>query len=147
VPVVEERLEVGKREVERGGVRVERHVTETPVEEDVRLRDERVRVERLPADYTFHGAESEAFKEAMIEIRESHEELVVNKKARVVEEVRIGKEVEEHTETVRETLRRSDVEVEPLEPERRARGASAASDVDGPQQQERRRRPGDREDI
>ena len=135
---------MGKREVERGGVRVERRVTETPVEEDVRLRDERVRVERLPADYTFHGAESEAFKGAVIEFRESHEELLVNKKSRVVEEVHIGKEVEEHTETVRETLRRSEVEVEPLEPGR-ARGASAAADEAGPMAG--RRRPGEREEF
>ncbi|HEX7174065.1 MAG TPA: YsnF/AvaK domain-containing protein [Pyrinomonadaceae bacterium] len=145
LPVVEERLEVSKREVARGGVRVESRVTETPVEEDVRLRDERVRVERLPADYTFHGAESEAFKEAVIEFTESHEELSVNKKARVVEEVRIGKEFEEHTETVRETLRHSEVEVEPLEPGR-ARGASAAGEDAGPLPSSGRR-PGDREEF
>ena len=127
VPVVEEQLEVGKREVERGGVRVHSRVSETPVEEDVRLREERLRVERLETDYTFHGAESEAFKEGMIEVKEAYEELIVKKKPRVVEEVVIAKDVEERTETVRETLRRTDVEVEQLEPER-ARGASARSD-------------------
>ncbi|HEY0080446.1 MAG TPA: DUF2382 domain-containing protein [Pyrinomonadaceae bacterium] len=126
VPVVEEQLEVGKREVERGGVRVQSRVTETPVEENVELREERVHVERRPVDYTFHGGESEAFKESMIEIKEAYEELIVNKKARVVEEVVVGKDVEQHTEIVRETLRRTDVEVEPIEPER-ARGAGASS--------------------
>jgi uncharacterized protein (TIGR02271 family) len=126
VPVVEEQLEVGKREVERGGVRVQSRVTETPVEENVELKEERVHVERRPVDYTFHGGESDAFKESMIEIKEAYEELIVNKKARVVEEVVVGKDVEQHTETVRETLRRTDVEVEPLEPER-ARGANASS--------------------
>ncbi|HEU4597591.1 MAG TPA: YsnF/AvaK domain-containing protein [Pyrinomonadaceae bacterium] len=125
IPVVEEELQVGKREVERGGVRVQKRVTETPVEEEVRLREEHVNVERFDTDYTFHGHESEAFKESLIEIKEAYEELVVNKKARVVEEVVINKETEEHTETVRETLRRTDVEVEPLEPGR-ARGASAS---------------------
>jgi uncharacterized protein (TIGR02271 family) len=126
MPVVEERLEVGKREVERGGVRVESHVTETPVEEQVNLREERINVERRPVDYTFHGSDMEAFKEAQVEIREAYEELIVNKKARVVEEVVIGKDVEQRTETVRETLRRTDVEVERIEPER-ARGAGAAN--------------------
>ncbi len=125
IPVVEEELQVGKREVERGGVRVQKRVTETPVEEEVHLREEHVNVERFDTDYTFHGHESEAFKESLIEIKEAYEELVVNKKARVVEEVVINKETEEHTETVRETLRRTDVEVEPLEPGR-ARGASAS---------------------
>ena len=132
LPVVEERLEVGKREVERGGVRVHRHVTEQPVEENVELREERVHVERRPVDYTFHGQESEAFKEALVEIREAYEELVVNKKARVVEEVVVNKEVEQHTETVRETLRRTDVEVEPLEGTERSRGASAGPADDPP---------------
>ncbi|HEX8708940.1 MAG TPA: YsnF/AvaK domain-containing protein [Pyrinomonadaceae bacterium] len=126
VPVVEEKLEVGKREVERGGVRVQSRVTETPVEEQVQLREERVHVERRPVDYTFHGTEMEAFQESMVEIREAYEELIVNKKARVVEEVVVGKDVEQHTETVRETLRRTDVDIQPIEPEA-ARGASGAA--------------------
>jgi uncharacterized protein (TIGR02271 family) len=142
IPVVEEELQVGKREVERGGVRVQKRVTETPVEEEVRLREEHVNVERFDTDYTFHGHESEAFKESLIEIKEAYEELVVNKKARVVEEVVINKETEEHTETVRETLRRTDVEVEPLRPGR-ARGASASgSDADEPLDERGRDRGG-----
>jgi uncharacterized protein (TIGR02271 family) len=122
IPVVAEQLEVGKREVERGGVRVQKRVSETPVEEDVTLREERVNVDRRPADYTFHGSASEAFQESVVEIKEAYEELIVNKKARVVEEVVINKDVDEHTETVRETLRKTEVDVEPLEPGR-ARGA------------------------
>lgn len=126
VPVVEEQLQVGKREVERGGVRVETHVTETPVEESVELREEHVNVERRPVDYTFHGTESEAFQESLVEIREAYEELVVKKKARVVEEVVVNKDVEQRTETVHETLRRTDVNVEPIETNK-ARGASASA--------------------
>jgi uncharacterized protein (TIGR02271 family) len=124
IPVIAEQLEVGKREVERGGVRVQKRVKETPVEEDVTLREERVNVDRRPADYTFHGTESEAFQESIVEIKEAYEELILNKKARVVEEVVINKDVEEHTETVRETLRKTEVDVEPLEPGR-ARGAAS----------------------
>lgn len=126
LPVVEEQLEVGKREVERGGVRVQTRVTETPVEENIQLRDERVHVERRPVDYTFHGTESEAFQESIVEIKEAYEELIVKKKARVVEEVVVGKDVEQHTETVRDTLRRTDVDIEPLGTEK-ARGATATS--------------------
>lgn len=133
IPVVEERLQVDKREVESGGVRVNRRVTETPVEEQVDLREERVHVERRPADYTFHGSEMEAFKESQLEIREAYEELVLNKKARVVEEIVVSKDVEQHTETVRDTLRRTDVEIESIEPDR-ARGAAA-----GPRAGERER--------
>jgi uncharacterized protein (TIGR02271 family) len=126
VPVVEEQLQVGKREVERGGVRLQTHVTETPVNENVELREEHVNVERRPVDYTFHGTESEAFQESLVEIREAYEELVVKKKARVVEEVVVNKDVEQRTETIHETLRRTDVNVEPIEPGR-ARGASASA--------------------
>jgi uncharacterized protein (TIGR02271 family) len=129
VPVVEEQLQVGKREVERGGVRLQTHVTETPVEENVDLREEHVNVERRPVDYTFHGTESEAFQESLVEIREAYEELVVKKKARVVEEVVVNKDVEQRTETIHETLRRTDVNVEPIETGR-ARGASASARLD-----------------
>jgi uncharacterized protein (TIGR02271 family) len=125
IPIVAEELQVGKREVERGGVRVQKRVSETPVEEDVTLREEHVNVERRPVDYTYHGTESEAFQESIVEIKEAYEELILNKKARVVEEVVINKDVNEHTETVRETLRRTEVDVEQLEPGR-ARGAASA---------------------
>lgn len=124
IPVVAEELEVGKREVERGGVRVQKRVSEIPVQEDVTLREERVNVDRRPADYTFHGSDADAFQESVVEIREAYEELILNKKARVVEEVVINKDVDERTETVRETLRKTEVEVEQLEPGR-ARGAAS----------------------
>lgn len=130
IPVVAEELEVGKREVERGGVRVQKRVSEIPVQEDIRLREERVNVDRRPADYTFHGTESEAFQESIVEIKEAYEELILNKKARVVEEVVIHKEVDEHTETVRETLRKTEVEVEPLAPGRARSAASGSRDED-----------------
>jgi uncharacterized protein (TIGR02271 family) len=132
LPVVEEKLEVGKREVERGGVRVQTRVSETPVEENVNLREEHVHVERRPVDYTFHGTEGEVFKEAMVEIREAYEELIVNKKAKVVEEVVVGKDVEQRTETIRETLRRTDVDVQPLESGRAAGTSAGLSEDDSP---------------
>jgi len=50
VPIVEEQVQVGKREVERGGARIHTHVTERPVQEQVTLREEHVTVERHPVD-------------------------------------------------------------------------------------------------
>ncbi|MDQ1558454.1 MAG: hypothetical protein QOD32_1514 [Pyrinomonadaceae bacterium] len=111
IPVVEEELKVGKREVERGGVRVESRVKETPVTEEVQLREERVHVERRPVDRPVTNADA-AFREGTLEVTERAEEAVVSKSARVVEEVVVGKQVEEHTETVRDTLRRTDVDVQ-----------------------------------
>lgn len=110
--VVEEDLVVGKRPVERGGVRIRSYVTEKPVEEPVRLREETVHVERRPVDRPADEADLQAFEEGVIEITTTAEEPVVAKKARVVEEVVVGKEVHEHEETIRDTVRRTDVEVE-----------------------------------
>lgn len=111
IPVAEERMKVGKREVARGGVRIHRTVTEQPVEEEVRLREEHVRVERQPTDRPVEPGDR-AFEERTVEAAETGEEPVVEKEARIVEEVRIGKDVEERTEEVRGTVRREDVEVE-----------------------------------
>jgi uncharacterized protein (TIGR02271 family) len=113
IPVVEERLEVGKRRVERGAVRVFTRIAERPVEEQVELRQERARIERRAVDREATEADlGAAFQEGSLEIRESEEQPVVAKRARVVEEVDIGKEVSERTETVRDTVRRSEVDVE-----------------------------------
>jgi uncharacterized protein (TIGR02271 family) len=115
IPVVEEELRVGKRQVERGGIRAYARTTETPVEEQVTLREEHVRVERRPVDRPATAGDiDEAFREGTIEVTERAEEAVVQKQARVVEEVVIGKEATERTETVRDTVRRTDVEVQPV---------------------------------
>ncbi|HZH91760.1 MAG TPA: YsnF/AvaK domain-containing protein [Pyrinomonadaceae bacterium] len=111
IPVVEEELEVGKREVERGGVRVESRVEEKPVTAEVQLREERVHVERRPVDRPVTDADN-AFREGTLEITERAEVPVVAKTAHVVEEVVVNKQVEEHTETVRDTVRRTDVDVQ-----------------------------------
>jgi uncharacterized protein (TIGR02271 family) len=114
-PVVEEEMRVGKREVQTGGVRVHTFVTEKPFEETVNLREEHVEVERHPADRPASRADLEAFQEGTFEVTETAEEAVTDKQARVVEEVEISKDVEERQETVRDTLRRKDVDVEHME--------------------------------
>ena len=121
VPVVEEELQVGTRQVPRGGVRLYTRVSEQPVEQEVHLRDEQVHVERRPVDRPASEADLAAFKEGTIEVTETDEEAVARKQARVVEEVVVSKDVAEHTETVRDTVRRTEVEVEPIGTEQ-ARG-------------------------
>jgi len=125
--VVEEELQVGKREVQRGGVRVYTHVTETPVEETVRLHEEHVNVERRPVDRPLTAADTAAFKEESIELRETAEEAIISKQARVVEEVVVGKTATDRTETVRDTVRRTDVEVEQLDTQHTRRNADFSS--------------------
>jgi len=109
IPVVQEELAVGKRTVRRGGVRVMTSISETPVEEQVTLRDETVRVERRAVDRPATEAD---LRNDVIEVTEIDEEAVVGKQARVVEEVVIGKETTERAETIRDTVRRTEVEVE-----------------------------------
>ena len=113
LPVVQEELQVGKREVQRGGVHVVTHVTETPVQETVRLREEHVTVERHRVDRPATAGDT-AFKNSTFEVRQHAEVAVVSKEARVVEEVVIGKKTTEHVETVSDTVRRTDVVVEEL---------------------------------
>lgn len=112
LPVIEEQLQVGKREVEQGGARVRTHIEERPVEETVNLREEHVTVERRPVNRPVGEADIAAFEEGTIEVMERAEQPVVSKQARVIEEVNIGKEVSEHQETVRDTVRRTDVEID-----------------------------------
>jgi uncharacterized protein (TIGR02271 family) len=112
IPVVEEDLTIGTREVERGHVRIYSRVTERPVEEAVRLREERVTVERRPVDRPATDADFAAAEKEVIELTETAEEPVVSKRARVVEEVVVQKEVAEHTETVRGIERHTDVDVQ-----------------------------------
>jgi len=110
--VMEERLRIGKREVAGGAVRVRSYVVERPVEEQVRLHEEHVSVERRPVDRPATAADVNAFQERTIEARATSEEAVVGKEARVVEEIGLRKEATERTETVRDTVRSTKVEVE-----------------------------------
>jgi stress response protein YsnF len=112
IPVVQEDISVGTREVERGHVHISSRVTEHPVEEAVRLREEKVTVERRPDHRPATDADIAAAGKEIIEMTETAEEPVVSKRARVVEEVVVQKEVAEHTETVRGTARHTEVDVQ-----------------------------------
>jgi uncharacterized protein (TIGR02271 family) len=109
IPVIEEQLIVGKREVERGGVRVRSYVTETPVHEQVQLREERINIERRPVD---RPVGEDVFREQSMEVRATAEEAVVEKSARVVEEVTIGKQVSQRQEQIADTVRHTEVDVQ-----------------------------------
>jgi uncharacterized protein (TIGR02271 family) len=111
--VVEEQIRVGKRQVGRGGVRVFSRVTEKPVHEQVRLREEEVRVERRPVDRAATPEDLKAGR-GQVEVRATAEEAVVQKRPHVVEEVVVSKEQRERTEEIRDTLKRKDVEVQEI---------------------------------
>ncbi|MGZ8409524.1 MAG: YsnF/AvaK domain-containing protein [Hyphomicrobium sp.] len=120
VPVVEEQVSIGKRKVLRGGVRVTSSVSERPIEETVRLREENVEVEKQRADRKLSPEEAEkAFQQKTVELTETDEEAVISKEARVVGEVSLEKTVGEREETVQTTARRTDVKVEKIDPNER----------------------------
>ncbi len=111
IPIVEERLQVGKRQVDRGGVRVRAYTVETPVRDSVQLREEHVEVQRRPVGEAVRDSAG-LFQERSLEMTETAEEAVVGKQARVVEEVVVRKDASERLETVRDTVRHTEVEVE-----------------------------------
>jgi uncharacterized protein (TIGR02271 family) len=127
IPVVEEQLQVGKREVEGGGARIYMRVTEKPVEETLDLREEQVIVERRPINRPASDADLAQSQERVFEVRTSREEPVVAKVAQVVEEVEIAKRTTHRKETVRDTVRKTDVEVRD-----NANSASRTSDQSRP---------------
>jgi stress response protein YsnF len=110
IPAVKEELTVGKRAAERR-FRIRTYVVETPTEEQVTLRDERVIVERRPVA-SDRAAEPGALQEREFEVVERHEEPVVEKRARAVEEVVVHREAKDRVETVRDTVRETRVDVD-----------------------------------
>lgn len=113
IPIIEEELRVGTREVERGGVRIATHVNAVPVEKTVTIRDERVTIERRVVDRPI-DPKDEAFRDRMIDLEAMSEEPVITKRVHVVEEIRIHKERTERTERIDDTLRHTEVEISNL---------------------------------
>lgn len=112
IPVIEEEMEVGKREIEGDTVRVRSRIFEKPVEENLRLRTEYISVERTPVNRAVTAEDEANFKDMTIEATEHEEIPVVKKEARVVEEVRLKKEVEDREKSIRGSVRKQDVEVD-----------------------------------
>ena len=109
----EEQINVGKRLVNRGGTRIRRYVVERPVEENVSLHSERVTLERRPVTDGRPVGDG-SFSEKTIEMSETAEEVVISKTSRVVEEVGLRKEATDRVETVRDSVRKEEVEVEQM---------------------------------
>lgn len=133
IDIVEEELVVGKREVDRGGVRVRSYVVEKPVHESVSLHEEHVEVERRPVDRKLDASDTDAFRERDISMTETAEEAVVGKTARVVEEVVVRKEGSDRTEEIDDTVRRTEVDIDDTDATRTAgtgMGSSSATDRD-----------------
>jgi len=109
--LAEEQLEVGKRLVTEGTTRIRRFFVEKPVEAKVTLHEEHVEIVRLAAaDPT--SIKDVDWSEKTIEMTDTHEEPVLSKSVHLAEEVRVGKKATDRVETIRDKVRRQDVEVE-----------------------------------
>lgn len=112
IPVIEEDIDIGKREVDRGGMRISSHIEEEPVDEEVHLRNERINVDRRPVDRPATDAD---FKEGSVEFRERGEEAYVNKQARVTEEIHVSKDVDETVEHIHDSVKRTVVDIDNID--------------------------------
>lgn len=153
IPVVEEELRVGKREVARGGARVRSYIKETPVHEEVSLREEHVSVERRPVDRTLARGEldrdGDLLRDRSVEMTERSEEAVVGKEARVREELVVKKTADQRTEQIDDTVRRTEVDVDKGSGGREDRSAFGSFGKGGDRTGDRTRgdaRSGDRKD-
>jgi uncharacterized protein (TIGR02271 family) len=112
IPIVEEEIRVGKRQVDAGGMHVESKIVAEPFDQEVRLREESVKVERRKVDQPLTLADADArLHEGVLELRASAEEAVVEKRARVVEEIFLKKDSAEHVEHVRDSVRHTEVDI------------------------------------
>ena len=112
IPVIQEDLEIGKRQVDLGKVRVVSRIVEKPVSESVTLREEHATIERHPVDRPASAADLAGLQGQSIEIKQTAEKAVVSKTARVVEEVVVGKEATTRTEQIADTVRSTVVDVD-----------------------------------
>jgi stress response protein YsnF len=117
IPLVEEEIRIGKREVVRGGARVHSYTAEVPVTEDVELFFERADVTSRPVNRRVTDDEvvqGGLLQERVIEVTEMREEAIVSKESFVREELVVTKQVEHRTEQIHETVRRTEVETETI---------------------------------
>lgn len=110
VPIREENIKIGKREVPGGGVRLRKIVRNETVHVPVELRREDVVVERVPAGEVIDA--NREIKEDEVYVSTSREEPVVEKIVEVTGAVRVRKTRASRTENVQDTVRKEDVQVE-----------------------------------
>jgi uncharacterized protein (TIGR02271 family) len=142
IPIEEERLRVGKREAGAGRVRLRKVVRTEQVSAPVELHREDVEVERIPADQVRSGERTDfSGKEVELELR--REEPVVEKERVVTGAVRARKTEAVERQTVSDSVRKEEVEVDRPEGEARTQSggpASGLTEAEAERERERERR-------
>jgi uncharacterized protein (TIGR02271 family) len=129
IPVIEEEVQVGKRRVDTGGVRVRKVVQEREEVIDEPLLREEVNVERIPINQMVAANGKVGMRQEgdTIIVPIVEEVLVVEKRLFVKEEVRITKRQTTVSQPQNVTLRGEEVIVEPINPQQ----PSPSTSVDG----------------
>lgn len=116
IPLVEEELDVTKRQREAGEVRIHKTVTEERRDISVPVMKEEVHVERVPASGDARTAAADAsgatFREETVSVPVMEEEVEIRKRPVVREELRVSKERHVEQRAASETVRREDADVE-----------------------------------
>jgi stress response protein YsnF len=112
IPVIEEQLHVGKKEVETGGMKLRSKIIERPVEEHIRLRSEKVTVQHHHVERP--ATEADLMKEQTIEETAHSEVPVINKDAKITEQVSLHKSIEENEETIHDSVRSTEVDIDQI---------------------------------
>ena len=120
VPVIEERLEIGRRQVELGRVRVHKYVHERAEEVDEPLLRDDVTVTRVPVNRVIDQPVGVRQDGETLIVPVLEEVLVVEKRLLLVEEVHITRHTVETHQPTEVTLRREEVTVERLAPHQSA---------------------------
>lgn len=139
IPTEEERVRVGKREVEAGRVRLRKVVQTEQVNVPVELRREDVVVERVPADQVRAGQTGE-LTEQEVEVPLRREEAVVDKERVVTGAVRARKTEDVEQQNITDSVRKTDVEVDRSGLGETARSSDTAAGVTGTEADRERRR-------
>ena len=109
--LAEEQLQVGKEQYEAGTTKVRRYVVENPVEAQVSLHEEHAAVvRRAVSDPSYVGDID--WDDKTIVVTETAERAIVNKVNRIAEEVVIRREGSDRVQTIRDTVRKQQVDVQ-----------------------------------
>ena len=128
IPLSEERVKVGKKTVGAGEVKVRKKVNTERVNVPVELKREEAVIERVPGEQ-IEQTGKESFQEQQVEVPLSREEPVVEKETHVTGGVRVRKTEDIDQETIQESVRREDVDIdESGSTSRRKRGESPSGE-------------------
>jgi uncharacterized protein (TIGR02271 family) len=111
VPLSEEEVNVGKRTVSAGDIKIHKKTTTEQVNVPVELKREDAVIERVPAHEMQEGGK-EPFQEEHVEVPLSREEPVVEKKTHLTGGVRVRKTEGIEQRTVQENVRREEVDID-----------------------------------